>query len=123
MIASEFSQFADDLIREMGPHLRKLAQDFFHEHGRGAVKIELHDASDPEERASNIDYALLEKWPVASHPRHLISEYDPERELVLHIWIDGMALTRRLRFGELSHPAPNKPLASMSGILRTAMSS
>ena len=102
MIASDFSDFADALIQELGPHLRSVATDFHRENGRGAVQIELHDADQPNERTSKITYLPLDTWPVASHPRHLLQDYDPTHELVLHIVFDGMALTRRLRFSELA---------------------
>lgn len=103
MIAEEFSRFADDLIREMAPQLPSLASDFQREHGKGVVQIELHDADVPEDRTTSINYYPLEHWPVGSHPRHLCNDYDPQRELVLHIVFDEMSLTRRLRFHDLQH--------------------
>jgi hypothetical protein len=103
MIASDFSRFADDLIREMGSQLPSLAADFQRERGKGIVQIELHDADRPEERTTSIDYLTLERWPVGSHPRQLCTDYDPQVELVLHIVFDEMALTRRLRFFDLQH--------------------
>jgi hypothetical protein len=103
MIASEFSRFADDLIREMGPQLPSLASGFQRERGKGIIQIELHDADTPEERTTSIDYLPLDRWPVGSHPRQLCTEYDPQAELILHIVFDQMALTRRLRFFDLQH--------------------
>lgn len=106
MIASEFSQFADELIREMGPQLPAVATAFQQVRGRGIVQLELHDADLPEDRTTSIEYMSLEHWPVGSHARHLCTEYDPLRELVLHIMFDQMALTRRLRFSELQQQSP-----------------
>jgi hypothetical protein len=103
MIASEFSRFADDLIREMGPQLPSLASGFQRERGKGVVQIELHDADTPEERTTSIDYLPLDRWPVGSHARQLCTDYDPQAELILHIVFDQMALTRRLRFFDLQH--------------------
>jgi len=103
MIASEFSRFADDLIREMGPQLPALATAYQKERGKGVVQIELHDADVPEDRTTSIDYLPLDRWPVGSHARQLCTDYDPQHELVLHIVFDQMALTRRLRFHDLQH--------------------
>jgi hypothetical protein len=103
MIASDFSQFADDLICEMGPQLPDLATGYLKERGKGIVQIELHDADVPEDRTTSIDYLALERWPVGSHARQLCTDYDPAHELVLHIVFDEMALTRRLRFHDLQH--------------------
>jgi len=103
MNASEFSGFADDLIREMGPQLHDLAQDFLGKHGKGIVKFELHDAERPEDRTSSIDYLPLDKLPVGSHPRQLAADYDPMREVVLQIVFDRMVLTRCLRLADFQH--------------------
>ena len=101
MNASEFSSFADDLIREMGPQLPDLSQDFLGKQGKGIVKFELHDAARVEDRTSSIDYLPLDKLPVGSHPRQLAADYDPTHEVVLQIVFDQMSLTRCLRFADL----------------------
>ena len=106
MIASEFSRFADDLIREMGPQLPDLATGYHKERGKGIVQIELHDADKAEDRTTSIDYLPLDRWPVSSHARQLCTDYDPTHELILHIVFDEMALTRRLRFHDLQHLRP-----------------
>jgi len=103
MIASDFSQFADDLIQEMGDQLPALAAGYLREAGKGGLQIELHDAERPEDRTTSIKYLPLERWTVGSHPRQLCTDYDPEHELVLNIVFDEMALTRRLRFYDLLH--------------------
>src|SRR5262245_58230916 len=103
MIASEFSRFADDLIREMGQQLPGLTAGYLKQRGKGIVQIELHDADTPEERTTSIDYLPLDRWPVSSHARQLCTDYDPTHEMVLHIVFDEMALTRRLRFHDLQH--------------------
>lgn len=101
MIASDFSRFADDLVREMGSQLPELAAGYHKESGKGIVQIELHDADAPEDRTTSIAYLSLDRWPVGSHARQLCTDYDPTHELVLHIVFDQMSLTRRLRFYDL----------------------
>lgn len=96
MIASEFSRFADELIRTMTPHLPQLAAEFVQAHGPGVIHFELHDSDSPEERTTAIDYLTHDKWAVGSHVRQLIHEYDPKREVILQIELDHMTVTRRL---------------------------
>ena len=107
MIAEEFSQFADELVDEMSPHLPGLAAEFFSQRGRGAVQISLHDADDTQQRTSSINYLAHDHLPVASHIRQLTSEYDPQREIILQIVMDSMTVTRRLSLANLRrHHAP-----------------
>jgi hypothetical protein len=101
MTSSEFSRFADELIREMGPQLPDLGRDFVGKQGKGIIQFELHDAERPEDRTSAISYFPLDKLPVGSHPRQLAAEYDPMREVVLQIIFDRMVLTRCLQFSDL----------------------
>lgn len=101
MIAAEFSQFADELVEEMSPHLPGLAAEFFSHQGRGAVQISLHDSVDAEQRTSSINYLPHDQLPVASHIRQLTSEYDPQREVILQIVMDSMTVTRRLSLTNL----------------------
>jgi hypothetical protein len=96
MNAAEFSVYADELIREMTPLLPNLAAEHFAEKGRGAILFELQDAEKPEDRKTAIKFLDREAFPIGSHVRELIHEYDPHREAILCIKLDEMTITRRV---------------------------
>jgi hypothetical protein len=100
MNAVDFSTFADDLIRQLSPHLADLASAFHRDQGRGAVEILLHDDDSPEGRTSNIGYKPHDK--LDKHGRDLTAHYDPTRALVLLIRLDQMAMYRAISFSDLA---------------------
>jgi hypothetical protein len=106
MIASEFSQFVDELIPELAPHLPGVAAEYLSKQGSGAIRIELHDAEEPEQRTSVISYLPHDQLPVGSHIRQLTSEYDPQREIVLQVDMDRMVVTRKLSLTDLRRYQP-----------------
>lgn len=105
MIASEFSQFVDDLIVQLSPHWRGVATDFFNERGKGAVVVELHDAEEPEDRISEIKYLTADELPVGGYLRQRAADYDPQREFVVCVGMDGMVVTRCLTFSAVRNMA------------------
>jgi hypothetical protein len=86
-----------------------LVSGYLEQHGIGVIQMELHDADDPAERTSAISYLPQSRCETGTQVRQLVNEYDPQREFLLHVVMDGMSLTRRLSLADFrERPQPKE---------------